>query len=174
MPVINRFTRLLQADLHGVLDRLEEPDLLLRQSLREMEQLVADQRRALQRQSGHRERLARRLAEIDAAQEKTDGELDLCFESGEESLARGLVRRKLELDAQRSAIRQQLETIEGAHARATERHRRNLARLDDLRQKAELVLDAESDGAFETAGGAVSDEDVEVALLRERKRRAGS
>ncbi len=41
MALITRMTRLFTADLHAVLDRLEEPDVLLKQALREMEDDVA-------------------------------------------------------------------------------------------------------------------------------------
>ena len=34
MPLINRVSRLFRADLHAVLDRIEEPDVLLRQAAR--------------------------------------------------------------------------------------------------------------------------------------------
>ena len=37
MALINRISRLFTADMHAVLDRLEEPDVLLKQALREME-----------------------------------------------------------------------------------------------------------------------------------------
>ena len=46
MTLINRVSRLFRADLHAVLDRVEEPDLLLHQAVREMEDdLAADRRR---------------------------------------------------------------------------------------------------------------------------------
>ena len=38
MPIINRFMNLFTADIHAVLDRLEEPEILLRQAIREMEE----------------------------------------------------------------------------------------------------------------------------------------
>ena len=37
MGIMTRFTRLCKADLHGVLDQLEDKGLLLKQSLRDME-----------------------------------------------------------------------------------------------------------------------------------------
>ena len=36
MPLIDRFARLISADLNAVLDRVEEPQVLLQQSIREM------------------------------------------------------------------------------------------------------------------------------------------
>ena len=41
MAMMNRLTRLFQADFHAVLDRIEEPDALLHQALRDMEDALA-------------------------------------------------------------------------------------------------------------------------------------
>ena len=37
MALVTRLSRLFQADFHAVLDRIEEPDLQLRQAVREMQ-----------------------------------------------------------------------------------------------------------------------------------------
>ena len=44
MHLFDRWTRMLRADAHGVLDRLEERSLLLKQHLREAEVEVACKR----------------------------------------------------------------------------------------------------------------------------------
>ena len=49
MALISRVSRLLRADLHAVLDHLEEPDVLLRQAVREMEEALAGDTARLQR-----------------------------------------------------------------------------------------------------------------------------
>ena len=41
MALITRVSRLFQADFHAVLDRIEEPEVLLRQAVREMEEELA-------------------------------------------------------------------------------------------------------------------------------------
>ncbi len=41
MALINRMSRLFTADVHAVLDRLEEPDVLLKHAVREMEEELA-------------------------------------------------------------------------------------------------------------------------------------
>ncbi len=47
MALITRVSRLFQADFHAVLDRIEEPDVLLRQAVREMEEeLARDEQRS--------------------------------------------------------------------------------------------------------------------------------
>ena len=37
MALVTRLSRLFQADFHAVLDQIEEPDLQLRQAVREMQ-----------------------------------------------------------------------------------------------------------------------------------------
>ena len=41
MALINRMSRLFTADVHAVLDRIEEPDVLLKHAVREMEEELA-------------------------------------------------------------------------------------------------------------------------------------
>ena len=48
MILIKRFSRLLRADMHAVLDQLEDPNVLLRQSLRDMSDALDLDRRRLQ------------------------------------------------------------------------------------------------------------------------------
>lgn len=178
MALITRMTRLFRADLHAVLDRIEEPDLLLRQSVREMEEALArDQQRLklLLHEQGevqtHRAEAAGRLKNIDE-------ELDVCFRAGSEALARPLIRRKLErqrytehLERRASAL---AKTIEALRTQVEE----NLDRLRGMRQKMELLAsesrESAGEGAWENADCAVGDDEVEVALLRERERRAQS
>ncbi|MGH8588771.1 MAG: PspA/IM30 family protein, partial [Gammaproteobacteria bacterium] len=46
MALITRVSRLFRSDLHAVLDRIEEPEVLLRQAIREMEaELSSDEQR---------------------------------------------------------------------------------------------------------------------------------
>ncbi|MGH8626524.1 MAG: PspA/IM30 family protein [Gammaproteobacteria bacterium] len=46
MALITRVARLFRSDLHVVLDRVEEPEVLLRQAIREMEEeLSSDEQR---------------------------------------------------------------------------------------------------------------------------------
>lgn len=49
MGVLSRVVRLCKADLHGVMDQMEDKDPLLRQHLREMEAAMADQQACIDR-----------------------------------------------------------------------------------------------------------------------------
>jgi len=178
MTLIARVSRLFRADLHAVLDRLEEPDLVLRQAVREMEEDLARDGRKLDALHSELQQTAVRDAEIERLLAGIDEELDICFEAGKDDLGRALIRRRLEGQSHRSTLSRKREGLEKKLARLEKRIREHGAQLDGMRQKAELLVprDAEPSGseAWDTPDLRVREEDVEVAFLRERQRRAQS
>ena len=178
MALITRVTRLFQADIHAVLDRIEEPEVLLRQAVREMEEeLARDEQRnkVLNHEHGQ---LSARETELEQSLNEIEEELDICFESEKDDLARAWIKRKLEaqrfckgLSRKRGALQETLEAL-------NTRLRENRARLESMRQKAELLA-AESVRArpadnWSIPDVIVRDEDVEVAFLREKQHRSRS
>jgi phage shock protein A len=175
MALIERLTRLFRADLHAVIDRLEEPDVLLRQALRDMEDELAQCATRLKASALEREQLQQRIGEIERTLAGIGTELDLCFAAGNDALIRTLLRRRLEgerllqLLAQRTAAA--ARRIEEGGTQLAERQRA----LEALRQRIAL-LEAGAmprgpavTGGFDDAG--VSEADIDLALLRERELR---
>src|SRR5688572_26290159 len=96
MALIERLARLFQADLHAVLDRMEEPETLLKHAVREMEDELAGCERRIRCLQQEQEQLGQRQSGIEQSLLRIDEELDICFSSGNPELARTLVKRKLE------------------------------------------------------------------------------
>jgi phage shock protein A len=180
MTLITRLTRLFRADFHAVLDRIEEPELLLRQAIREMEDELARQEQAIRLATHEEGEYAARRAHLGERLAEIEEELDLCFSSGKEALARGLVKRKLETQRLGKHLASRQEALTNGLARRQATLAENRAALDSLRQKAELVaIRAQADGDPDDGGFAehsarepvVTAEEVEVAFLRERQAR---
>ncbi len=174
MALVTRLARLFQADVHAVLDRIEEPLLLLQQSVREMEADLDDDEKKLKLLNYEALRLEQRHEEINQCLGQLEDELNVCFDHGKEDLARTLIRRKLEAEqAQKTAARKQ-ESLKQTLAVLETRISGNRGSLDSMRQKAEL-LGEENDTREEFAATphyTVREEDVEVAFLREKERRS--
>ena len=66
MALINRVARLFKADFHAVLDQIEEPELLLKQAVREMEDELAESEQRIRVCTHDQEALAIRKREIDS------------------------------------------------------------------------------------------------------------
>lgn len=176
MTLMTRIARLFRADLHAVLDRIEEPDALLRQAIREMEEdLVRDEQR-LQSLRREQAQLAAREDESRRSLAALEEELDLCFAAGKDDLARALIKRQLETGRAAKSMAKKREALEAGQADLTSRIEENRTRLDQIRQKAEIlaegILDHPAEAHRSCSDTAIRDEDVEVAFLREKRKRS--
>lgn len=180
MALVTRISRLFKADFHAVLDQVEEPELMLRQAIREMEEDLDSREQRVRLAVCEQQELRLRQGDLERSLRELEGQLDLCFESQKPDLARNLVRRKLEAERLAKHLAGRTAALERYldEQRATmEQHRMT---LDGLRQKAEIL----SRRAREPAGGAamdpwarelaVTEDEVEVAFLREQSRRTRS
>ncbi len=177
MALINRITHLFRADLHAVIDQLEEPAMLLRQSVREMEEALARERLQLNTQHQQQTQLDSRLQELAEAVSNINDELDVCFLANNEALARVLLKRKLE----HQQLHKSLASRQQALLRDSDATQRLIddygPRLEAMRQKLELLVDEPAPQASEPpwpVTNTITDADVEVALLREKQQRSVS
>ncbi len=184
MALINRISRLVKADFHAVLDQIEEPGQLLKQAIRDMEDDLAETEKRIVLCTHDQEALAVRKRELDSTLAEIDGQLDLCFASDKEDLAKSLIRKKLEVER----LLKRLNTQFSSNEKYLEEQRvtldENRATLDSLRQKAELFAQrapSHADGGSEfddiawmTREMSVGDDEVEIAFLREKSIRGAS
>jgi len=164
-----RLGRLFAADAHGVLESLEDRDLLLAQHLREAELELARRRARHEELAGEARSVAQALpAERDQAA-ALDEDARLALEGGREDLARFALRRWL-------AARRRLEALERREAAVDEERTRlgeTLAgqerRLETLRERVrEARRRAAAPARPDPCGEEVADAEVELELLRRR------
>lgn len=178
MTLFTRFARLFRADVHAVLDQAEDPLALLKQAIREMEEDLAQDRQRMRGLLDERTRLDARITDLQSNLAGTGDDLEVCFTSGDDDLARTVIRRQLEtrqllssVGTQRLALQQRIVDLE-------ERVRENGARLVTLRQRADHIESQRPSGGGASncshvelsTPAAVRDEEVEVAFLREKRR----
>ena len=95
MTLIARITRLFKADLHGILDSLEEPEEVIKQAIRDMEEDLAAQESRLAGLHAVLQRLEREAQETTAAMQEIEQHIDTCFAAENELLAKNLIRQRL-------------------------------------------------------------------------------
>ena len=184
MVLINRISRLFKADFHAVLDRIEEPEQLLKQAIRDMEDDLANTEQRISLCAHDHEVLSVRRSELEDTLGEIDEQLDLCFESEKDDLAKNLIRKKLE--AGRLLKRLHAKHLADEKYLADQRTMldENRSTLESLRQKAELFSQrrpapvdgssASDDIAWMVREMSVGDDEVEVAFLREKSQRISS
>ncbi len=178
MALIKRLSRLFQADLHAVLDHIEEPQALLKQSVREMAQELAKCEQHLQGLRLDHSQLCRRSAQIEGSLADMERELDLCFGADNDELARKLLKGKLHSEKVLKGIVGRRDVIEDDLSERQSQLEENRASYEGMRRQVELVASDMQLGVRESgyadAEIAITDEDVEIALLHEKQKRERS
>jgi phage shock protein A len=178
MALITRITRLFRADLHAVLDHIEEPDILLRQALREMEASFTGSEQQLNLLQHEAVQLENRTQDFEQALQDMDDELDICFFSEQNDLARALVRRKLESKRHLKQTAEKLTTTRQNCSIVEQKLSEQRAQLENIRQKVELLNDDPASSGRENSWQAreflIRDDEVEIAFLKEKQKRSHS
>ncbi len=178
MALIHRVTRLFRADVHAVLDRIEEPNVLLKQAIREMEEALSHNEQQLKVLNHELGQLTARRDELEQSLADLEQELDICFESGQDDLAKALIKRKLEAERFRKFLIRKRDTLQNSLTELNERVAQNRQQLDSMRQKAEVLVEdvtpRDQDYHWNTPDFTVREEDIAVAFLREKQKRSHS
>ena len=184
MALINRISRLFKADFHAVLDNIEEPEQLLKQAIRDMEDDLSATEQRIKLCMRDHDALSVRAGELESSIAEINVQLDLCFESDKDDLAKSLIRKKLEAER----LLKRLSAKHVADDKYLDEQQtmldENQTTLESLRQKAELFaqhVPVQTDGSTEFDDTAwigremtVAEDEVEIAFLREKNLRSAS
>ncbi len=176
MALITRLSRLFEADFHAVLDRIEEPDLQLKQAVREMQFALDQDRQRLKLLQHEADQLAKTTSVAVENLKAFDEELDICLAAKKDDLARDLVRRKLAGDKQLRGLNHQSVGIDAQQRQLAVEIEEQSQQLTSMKQKLELLVSedtAQAGGDFAQIDS-IRNEEIEIALLREKERRAKS
>ena len=182
MALVKRISRLFKADFHAVLDRIEEPEQLLKQAIRDMQDELAGAEQRIRIAAHEQASIGARKAELEEKLAEIEAELDLCFAAKKQDLARSLVRKKLEGQRFLKRLKTQHAANERSLDQTRKEHDANPPSLAGSRQKDALFVprsppdkDVETqDAAAEVANLTVSDDEIDVAFLREQQARSAS
>jgi phage shock protein A len=178
MALIRRVSRLFTADLHAVLDQIEEPGALLKQAIREMEDELAKQAQRIESLQTEISETGARGAKLDESLHEIDAKLDLCFAAGNEELARKQTRRKLQSTQLKRRLAEKQASLEAALAGEQTSFAERQDQLEGMRQKAEVLAETPPAGVHRRTGidddPWIGEDELEVAFLREKQARSKS
>lgn len=178
MALITRISRLFRADFNAVLDRIEEPDVLLKQALREMEEDLQRDKQQLKFLEKDSVQIETKINGIENSLVQVNQELDICFDSNETELARSQVKRKLEMQRYEKHLNTKLESKNTKIADLKNRIQENESRFNVMQQKLELLIDeapqVDGDMVYSNINETIKDDEVDMAFLREKQARSVS
>lgn len=170
MNLLRRIAVLLKADAHGVVESLEDRQLLLKQYLREGE-IELDRNRARLEALDDEVKALKGASQCEAAAvQRLDEDVSLALAGGRDDLARFAIRRLLSHRAAAAEIAAQIDERQEQLALMTERVEAQQRRYGELEQRAraEFKRHSVSERGDWEGVGAVADEEVEIELMRRR------
>ena len=174
MPLIKRLSRAFKADMHAVLDSIEEPASLLKQAVRDV---LNDQQhlKQLHKTKDHQQSTQR---DYQLQLKQINDEIEVSFAADQHDLARKAIRRKLELERAMKLLARQQQSTDRLLDELQQRLKENQEKLNAMRQKQEVLVSTNSEDSFESVPQysevTVSEDEVEIAFLKEQQARAAS
>ena len=178
MGLFSRLTRLCKADVHGVMDQLEDKGLLLKQYLREMEASLTEKKKAHET-LGSRYRLAQRdLHQHREEMQKLEKDLNLAVAKEKDDIARMLIRKRLTLQESCGQLTFHLDSLKEEKCTLAETLSHQRLQYEQLKLKAAVFcqrnLAQERSEAvvappISPAWKAPSDADIELELLQRKE-----
>jgi phage shock protein A len=178
MGILSRMFRLCKADVHGVMDQLEDRGLLLKQYLREMEASLKEKDERLVQIGRHLRQVQRDLNQRHEEVQKLEKDLDLAVLKDKDDIARMLIRKRRTLEDSCEQLTFQLEGLEEeknslsetiAHQRLQHEQLKIKAaafcRQAERQEFAESVATANSASSWKAS----SDEEIELELLQRKE-----
>ena len=181
MALITRISRLFHADMHAVLDHIEEPDLLLKQAIREMSGALAQDETQLKLLEHEQQQFSRQETDLTESLSNLDEQLALCFKSNKEDLARTLIKRKLETQQTLKALSNKIREAKEAADKLTTQLAEQKSQLESMKQKAALfdqentaLQSAQAATNWNMPNTTIHADDIEVAFLHEKQKWSAS
>jgi phage shock protein A len=160
--------------MNAVLDQIEEPELLLKQAIREMEETLSNNERQIKLLDLEQQKLANKETDIKQSLTEMDEQLKVCFESGKDELARSLIKRKLETSQYLKSLMAKITHSTESANQLKSQLKEHQSQLNSMKQKAVIFKHDSTinnhDEHWNIHSPSVQDEDVEVAFLHEKQK----
>ncbi len=120
MGIASRIVDIFKADIHGVMDQLEDQGLLLKQCLRDMEQALNQKEADIASKIALRSQIQKEHDKYHQQCRSLDNDLTVAVQKGKDDIARMLIRKTKPLVDLRDELGAQLESLdkELAHVKA--------------------------------------------------------
>lgn len=136
MSIMTRMVRMFKADIHGVMDRLEDKGLLLKQYLRDMETALLQNEERLKSLMNSRLQVQKEYDKYKLETEKMERDLTLAIEKDRDDIARMLIKKRRPLAGLRDELGQHLETLEHEIAQSKNSIERQRLHYEQLKHRS--------------------------------------
>jgi phage shock protein A len=178
MAIIARIVKIFKADIHGVMDRLEDRSLLLKQHLRDMEESLHRKEAKLKKMTADHNQRRKNLAGYRKQWEVLDHDLTVALRKSKDDIARMLIRKMKPLEIMSEELTRHLEALNEEMVQFRNHLQKQRLRYEQLKYRTteylhktqmhqweKEVIDPVSAGGYE----APTDEEIELELLKRKE-----
>lgn len=130
MGILTRIVRICKADIHGVMDHIEDQGLLLKQHLRDMEKALSENQAKLKNMMASHRLAKQEYDKYTRESEKNEQDLTAAIEKGRDDLARMLIRKLKPLADHKDEIGRHIKVLD-----------QDIEQLKDFVEKQRLQYD---------------------------------
>ena len=112
MGIMTRVVRIFKADVHGVMDQLEDRELLLKQHLRDMAEALNLKEVKLNEMLAARKQAQQELDKYQQQSQALEQDLAVAIHKNKDDIARMLIRKMKPLESLRDEIAERIRTLD--------------------------------------------------------------
>ena len=178
MGIMTRIVKIFKADIHGVMDHLEDQGLLLKQHLRDMEEALNLMETKLNRKIVARKQMQREHAKYRQQGEALENDLKVALQKNKDDLARMLIKKMKPLEELEAELARQIAALDDEINRINDCLQQQRLKYEHLKhQSADYFQRSrfqppENDFAAmlsDNKFGELSAEEIELELLKRKE-----
>ena len=178
MSIMTRFVRIFKADIHGMMDQLEDKGLLLKQYLRDMEAALEQKNARLQKVNVSRNQALRERDKYHQEINKLEQDLEVALNRNKDHIARLLIKKIKPLASLREDIEAHVAALDLEIAKFQECIDQQNIQYEKLKQRAsEYFHQAEqkeweknySDFPLGNISQELTEEEIELELIQRKE-----
>ena len=178
MGIATRIVKIFKADIHGVMDQLEDQGLLLKQYLRDMEEALNQKDARLTKKIALRNQVQKEHDKYDQQYRALDHDLTVAVEKGKDDIARMLIRKTKPLGSLCDELAGQVATLDEEISQFKEHLSEQRLQYEQLKiRAAEYFHRTERQGREKdmldiipnNIPGELSEDEIELELLKRKE-----
>jgi len=140
MNIFQRISKLVTANINHLLDQAEDPEVMVKQLIRDMEESIIELRRETVKAIARQKQLEKQIEMAKDRTKELESKATLALENNDEAFAREILAKKLEVQESLATMQEELRIS----TRMAEQMKSDLTKLEDQvqlarRKKEELI-----------------------------------
>ena len=178
MAILTRMIQLFKADLNGVMDQIEDQGLLLKQHLRDMEEVLVQKERQLKKMGIARDQAQQEFEKGEKETDNLESDLEVAIKKDRDDIARMLIKKLKPLTRIQTERRNHIDLLNHEMGQFKDNLEQQQLQYEQLKQKATTYFHRTEKQSWEEPWSAgpsgfsvheLSEEEVELELLQRKE-----